>query len=221
MINPVSLDQLLANDPIGDLQAAIVSTLHTLLPGVTIARHPGKVDISELIAKTVVPAPGIGIGWSRLRPEPMADGSYSVAVDWVAYIVAEAKVIDGRRREKEEVALAIGGQLVKILSDVLTSLWGRTGILPITQDRSAPDMRPLFTIKDASQGTAYYTVAWTQCIADIGTPDFPAFVGHVDPDNLVIDYLNAAELAAIAPWIPARQVPDDPDAPPVEEIDDA
>ena len=124
MIEQKSLEALLADDPLLPMQAAIVEALKTLLPGVSIARHPGKVDVSELIAKSVVNAPGVGVGWSRIRTVALSDGSVSLAAEWVAYIVAEPRPISERRVEKEAIALAIGGRLLQILADAETALQG-------------------------------------------------------------------------------------------------
>lgn len=208
MIAPASLDQLLSIDRVAPMQAAIVSQLRTLLPGVTVTAHPGKVDLSELISRTVVQAPGIGIGWSRIRDVMLADGAFCLSVEWVAYIVAEARVVAQRRVEKEAVALAIGGRLLEILSDQVASLWNLTQVLPVA-DNPPAELKPLFTVKDASQGVAYYTVTWTQIVADLGRDIFPDHAGTVDVEAGLINYESAEALEAIAPWIPAREVPDD------------
>lgn len=200
-MNPVSLDQLLAADPIASLQTAIVDTIKTLLTGVTIIKHPGKVDLSELIEKTVVPAPGISIGWSRARAAGLSDGSYGLAVDWVAYIVAEARVVGMKRVEKEEVGIAIGARLIVILNDREASFWGRaSGLLPVSET-PAPELKPIFTVKDKSQGTAYYTVTWTQIIPDVGRTYFPQHLGTVNAEEGVIGYENPEWLEAIGPFM--------------------
>lgn len=210
MIASQGLDQLIATDPVGEMQAAIVACLKGLLPGVSVVTHPGKVDLSELVAKTVVQSPGIGVGWSRMRAIGLADGSFNIIVDWVAYIVAEAKQIASKRVEKEAVALAIGARLLAVLGDVDTSNWGLKGVLPPETASPAPEAKPLFTVKDASQGTAYYTVTWTQVLADRGAGDFPQPIGRSNPDNGTIDYQAEALLRSMAPWIPAMEVaPDD------------
>ena len=71
MIEAAALDALLAADPVATVQAAIAARLKALLPGIAVVLHPGKVDLSEIVAKSVVAAPGIGLGWSRIRPAPM------------------------------------------------------------------------------------------------------------------------------------------------------
>lgn len=204
---PVALDALLTVDPLAPLQRAIVATIRTLLPGVSVQPHPGKVDISELVGKSVVAAPGIGIGWSRIRRLGYADGGFSLAVEWTAYIVAEPKMVAGKRVEKEAVALAIGAQLLAILGDPIAPFWGLSGVLP-PEEQPQPEFKPLFTVKDAAQGTVYYTVTWTQAAADLGASYFPGFTGIANPESGTIDYDDPDSLAAIAPWIGFPEVPD-------------
>lgn len=212
MIPTASLAQLLAGNPLAETQDAIVAMLRSRLTGVTIVKHPGKVDLSELVAKSVVAAPGIGLGWSQARHAGMADGSFCFAVNWTAYIVAEAMVNGNRRVEKEAVGMAIGAQLLKILGDDEASFWGRTGILPV-EDKPAPELKPFFTIRDAAQGAAYYVVTWSQIIADVGETTFPTAVGRVrSADEPVIDYDTEEDLQHVGHWIPARQVEEDGDA---------
>ena len=173
--------------------------------------HPGKVDLSELIARSVVTAPGIGIGWSRIRRAAILDGSFGAAVEWTAYIVAEAKIVAGKRVEKEVVGSAIGAQLLRILSDDLACFWGLTGVLPPAPD-AIPELKPFFTIKDTAQQTAYYVVTWTQTIADIGTTLFPTATGRTDPENAAINYSDPDAIDAIARFLPALEAPEDGNA---------
>ena len=208
MIAPKPLDQLLATNALGPLQAAIVSTLRTLNPGVTVEAHPGKVDISELISKTVVTAPGIGLGWTKVKTGQHADGTFYLAVEWVAYIVTEAKVINGRRAEKEALALAIGGRLLAILADLDINMWGRTGVLP-PETTPPAELKPIFTVGDASQGIAYYTVTWTQIVPALGTGFMPAHVGRYDEQLGAIRYPDADQIEDLSPWIPASREADE------------
>lgn len=208
MISAKTFDQLLATDPLAPMQAAIVSTLKMLNPGVNVAAHPGKVDISELIAKTVVNSPGVGVGWSKIKTGQHADGMFYLATEWVAYIVAEAKVVGTRRVEKEAVGLALGGRLLEILADLETSLWGRTGVLP-PETTPPAELKPLFTVRDASQGVAYYTVTWTQIVPALGSSVFPAGVGRYDEDLGLIRYEDPADIDELSPWVPARREADE------------
>ncbi len=207
-IQPMTLAQILDQDVVAPVHAAIVSTLKTLNPGLTIERHPGKVDISELVAKTVVKAPGVGVGFVKMREGRRADGVFFVTVDWVAYIVVQSAVVAGKRREKEDQGLAIGARLLAILADEEASLWGRSAILPV-EATPAPELKPLFTVRDQTEGMAYYTVTWTQIIAELGASVFPAVKGQYDEATGAIDFGSEEALDSIAPWIPA---PEDSDA---------
>src|SRR5690606_14298190 len=86
------------------------------------------------------------------------------AVDFVAYVVVEDKVVDSRRVERETVAFAIGARILAILSDPDEGLWNLGFVTP----PDAPDFKPFFTVRDAAQGIAYYAATWTQVITDLG-----------------------------------------------------
>lgn len=206
-IQPKTLAQILDNDAVAPVHAAIVSSLQTLNPGLKIIRHPGKVDISELVSRTVVKAPGVGIGFSKMREGRRAEGVFFVSVDWIAYIVVQSAAIAGKRREKEDLGLAIGARLLTILADETASLWGLQGILPV-EEAPAPELKPLFTVVEQAEGMAYYTVTWTQVIADLGTSVFPAVAGHYNETTGAIDFGSEEALDSIAPWIPAREEDD-------------
>lgn len=167
MIEPKTLADLLAADPLAAVQSAIVARLRLLLSGVSIVSHPGKIDISEVVAKSVVAAPGIAVGWSRIRALRLVDGSVSIAVEWSAYVVVEDMAIAGKRKSREEVGLAIGRRLVEILEDADEQTWGRGNLLPPAAD-PPPELKPLFTVRDMTAGAAYYTVTWTQTVVDQG-----------------------------------------------------
>lgn len=202
MIEPRTLSQLLTDDSLEPVQRAIVQTLSALLPDVRVVAHPGRVDLSELLAKSVATAPGIGIGWSRVRRAMHVDGSFGALVEWVAYIVTEAKLVSGKRVEKEAIGLAIGGQVLRVLADGEKCFWGRSGILP-PERQPEPDLKPLFTVRDAANATAYYTVTWTQIVADIGTSLFAEqALGRFDPGTIAVSYPDdphvARAIAALA-----------------------
>jgi hypothetical protein len=167
MITPTPLGDLLAADPIAAVKTAIVARLTTLLPGVRVVSHPGKVDFSDVVAKAVVAAPGIAVGWSRIRAPRIVDGAYTLTIEWAAYVVVEDTAIAGRRVEREAVGLAIGRRLVEIVEDADEQTWGLGNLLPPSAD-PAPELKPLFTVRDVTQGAAYYAVTWTQTIVDQG-----------------------------------------------------
>lgn len=164
---PVPLVDLVAADPLGAAKAAIRGRLNTLLPGVTVVAHPGKIDLSEVVAKAVVAAPGIALGWSRIRVGRTIDGSYALGVEWTAYVVVEDAVLGDRRVDRERLGLAIGARLVAILEDADEQTWGIGGILPPESD-PRPELKPMFTVRDEARGTAYYAVTWTQSLVDLG-----------------------------------------------------
>lgn len=204
---PVTLADLLDADVVAPVQDAIATTLQTLNPGLKIVKHPGKVDLSELVAETVVQAPGVGIGFSRMRESREADGVFCVTVDWIAYIVVQPAVIGGKRREKEQQGLAIGARLLAILADEEASLWACHGILPV-ESTPGPELKPLYTVRDQSEGMAYYTVTWSQTIADLGTSGLPQGTGRYDEESGLIIFDDPADLAALAHFIPAMEEPD-------------
>lgn len=208
MIQPVTLAQLLAADPIAPAQRAIVAAVKAQLSGVSVMLHPGKVDISELVSKALVAPPGVGIGWSRVRTLRAVDGHFSFTVDWVAYIVAEARAVEGRRVEKEAVALAIGNRLMLMLADADTCFWRLAGI-SAPDPVPGPEFKPLFTVADAAQGTVYYTVTWSQTLTGLGATYLPTVQGEVIPDAAAIQYPSAEELAEMDGWLAGGPEVDD------------
>ncbi|WP_029006403.1 hypothetical protein [Azorhizobium doebereinerae] len=170
-IAPLPLADLIAADPVQALKAAVVARVGVLMPGVRVVSHPGKIDIADVVAKSVVAAPGIAIGWSRIRARRLLDGGYGLAVEFAAYVVTEDAVIAGRRVERETLGLAIGHRLLALLEDADAQTWGAVGglglVLPPEAD-PAPELKPMFTVRDAAAGAAYYAVTWTQVVADLG-----------------------------------------------------
>jgi hypothetical protein len=86
----------------------------------------------------------------------------------------------------------------------ITSSWGRTGLAPVETSAPAPEFKPLFTVRDQSEGTVYYTVSWTQRVVDIGTGIFPATIGTANVEAGAIEYAENASIAKMAPWLPAE-----------------
>ena len=186
MIQPASLSALIEGDPLKAWQTAIISKISDLLTGVTIKAHPGKVDISQMMARTIVPAPGIAIGWSRVRTARYINGAVDLTVDWSAYIVVEDAVLGSKRVDRDRVGFAIGNRLLQILGDPDASLWDMTSIsLPV--DQPPPQLSPLFTVPDEGKGTGYLAVTWTQSLVAQGAGLFagpaPAFTGVVDDEG--------------------------------------
>lgn len=191
MIAPATLTELVAADPLAPIKTAIRDRLATAMPGVAVVSHPGKIDISEVMAKAVVAAPGIAVGWSRIRAVRIVDGGYRLVVEWTAYIVVEDAAIDGRRVEREALGLAIGSRLVTILEDPDEQTWGCGNLMPPEAD-PRPELRPMFTVRDLAAGAAYYAVTWTQTLVDQGaslfTPETPTIALAEDEPAIDIAY---------------------------------
>lgn len=167
MIEPASLSALIGGDPLKDWQSAIISKISELLTGVTVKAHPGKIDISQMMARAIVPAPGIAVGWSRVRTARYINGAVDITADWSAYIVAEDMVLDNKRIDRDRVGFAIGHRLLRILGDPEASLWDMTSI-SLPADQPAPQLSPLFTVADEAKGTGYLAVTWTQSLVAQG-----------------------------------------------------
>lgn len=183
----ITLAELLAASPIATTQAAIAVRLAQLLPAdIKVQTHPGKLSISQLDGKSLMTAPGVAVGWSRVRDAAAIDGTLGILVDWVAYVVAEHKMIAGRRVEREALALGIGFALLGILADPAAASWGLTGVLP-PSDAPPPQLSPVFTLSDQAEGTSYLAVTWTQQLIALSPGLFagaaPTFAPAVDADG--------------------------------------
>jgi hypothetical protein len=191
MIEPVTLSSLLAANRVDEVKTAIVSRIRTLLPDVAVVSHPGKLDISDVVSEDIVKTPGIAVGWSRIRAlEDIASG-YGLMIDWTAYVVVEdrADTAAKRRFERESVAHAIGGFLIRLLGDEDEACWGLARIAP-PEGAPAPEFKPLFTSRSFAKGMAYYAVTWSQRIVDEGEPPFPGIapaVSETDHEQVLFE----------------------------------
>ncbi|PIO98584.1 hypothetical protein [Pleomorphomonas carboxyditropha] len=175
MMEPATLAQILAADPLEAWQAAIVARLDALFPGVTVKAHPGKIDISQMIAKTIVPAPGIAVGWSRVRSIELINGMVDLTVDWAAYIVVEAKAIENRAVDRDRLGWALGYRMMMILADREETTWSLNKITP-PAEQPAPQLVPLYTVADEGRGVGYLAATWSQTLVaqGAGLYDAPA-----------------------------------------------
>lgn len=192
MMQPAPLADLIADDPIAAQQAAIVARLRALLPGVAVKAHPGKIDISAMMAKSIAPAPGIAVGWTRVRSIELIDGAVDLMVEWVAYIVVEHKVVAGRRVEREQIGFALGRQLLLILADPEETRWGLAGLTPPIES-PPPQLTPLYTIEGEQDGTGYLAVSWTQALVGQGAG---LFAGPAPEFSAVADDEGRASIRA-------------------------
>lgn len=203
-IAPATLQQLIASTRFEELRKAIVTRLGTLMPGVKVATHPGKLDINDVLAKAIVAAPGIALGWNRIRAPRDLGGTFGLPIEFVAFIVvedfADTTAVPPRSIQREIVANAIGARLLLILADLDTSSWGLTGLTPPATDPE-PEMRPVFTMKAAENGTALFVVTWTQSLVlqgvsffDGPTPRVAADPEDGVPEGLVFDIDGDDEL---------------------------
>lgn len=174
-IAPATLHEMIASSRIEGVKAAIAATLARLMKGVSIESYPGRLDINDVLAKAVVAAPGLALGWTRLRSSRDVGGTFGIPVDWIAYIVvedfADTKAKPARRVGREAVAYGIGAFLLRILADADTPFWGLTGLSEPMPD-PAPEMRPVVTMKTAENGAAVYAVTWSQLLMFEGKPLF-------------------------------------------------
>lgn len=202
-VAPATLTQMISSTRFEETRNAVVARLKDLLRGVSIVAHPGRLDMNEYLDKTIVTAPGVAVGWSRMRSARDLGGTYGLPVDWVAYVIAEdvADTRAQRRIGRDVVAYAIGTRLLRILSDPETASWGLTGITaPLPEPE--PEMRPVFTLKTAENAASLYVVSWTQALLLEGEPlfDGPSPAAHGLPDGFCFDLPEGdvpAELLAV------------------------
>ncbi|RLQ88913.1 hypothetical protein [Notoacmeibacter ruber] len=182
----MSLSELAAASPIETLRAAIIAELKPRLPGVEITSHPGKLDINDVVAKAVVAAPGVALGWSRFRSERLLDGRFDGVMEFAAYIVTEdyADMAAQRRIPRDALAHGIGSRILELLADPDVSAWEQAGIDRPMAD-PAPALTPMFTSRSWDAGTAYYAVTWSQRLHGLGTSFFdrPGLSGRIDEDG--------------------------------------
>ncbi len=184
MIAPAPLLQLLAGSRVVQARDAVKATIEAILPGVTVVTHPGKLDINDYVEKAIVPAPGVAVGYTRLRQAADPAGTWSDVVDFVAYVVVDdlvdRTVTPPRTYARELVAHAVGGRILQALRDPTLMFWGLNGIEPPGQD-PGPSLTPVFTAKADKSMTAVYAVTWSQALANDGEPFFGGGPFAVEP----------------------------------------
>lgn len=164
-----TLAQRLAAARLAPAHKAIVASLKPHFPDVQVVRHPGRVDVADLVAKDIFSAPALAIAATRARPQREHNGEYGLEVEWTGYVIAEDKVIAGRRVERDEIGHAIGEGLIEILQAETVCRWGLTDITDPAFD-GAQALRPVFTVKSYERGVALYAVTWSQTLLNLGAP---------------------------------------------------
>lgn len=191
-VAPVTITEMVASTRFETTRKAVVAELARLLKGITVISHPGKLDMNDVLQKAVVQAPGVAVGFSRLRSTRDLGGTYGVPVDFVAYIItedfADTRATPPRRIDRDVLAVAIGSQILRILSDPDTATWKLTAISAPMSDPE-PEMRPVFTMKAAENAAALFVVTWTQMLVFEGGGFFggPRPDVHEIPDGLAFD----------------------------------
>ena len=174
-VAPAPLSELLAGTRLALTRDAVEATLARLLPGVAVVALPGKLDINDYVQKAIVDAPGVAVGYTRLRQVGDPGGTWSDVVDFAAYIVVDDWVdfdVDPpKTNNRELVGHAIGGQILRALRDPVLCFWGLTEVEPPSQD-PPPALVPVFTSKVEENMTAIYAVTWSQALANDGTSFF-------------------------------------------------
>lgn len=165
-VRPRTLAQMIEASPLRQGRDAIVARLRELCQGVSVVGHPGKIDILDVVERDIVKAPGIAVGWSRVRAPREIDGAIAMAVDWTAYIVAEdlADLAARKSVPRDSVAYGIGTALLEILANDEAATWG----LPRITAPAQAELKPVFTAEAYEKGSVFYAVTWTQAFVDRG-----------------------------------------------------
>ncbi len=176
----VTLTQMIAESRIIEIQNAVIATLKPRYPDLAIKGHPGKIDISDIVAGNVFNAPAIAVAVTRVHPDERLSEAFDLPISFTAYVIVENRAVAGKSVLAEELGWAICLRLMRDLHDVAIARWG-------LQDIDFPaeiDARPLFTAKSFDKGTLYYSVTWRQVPLGAGARSGIAYPGgnwSIDP----------------------------------------
>jgi len=167
-VTPLTRADLVANAHVKAARDAIVAKLRTLFVDIEVRTHLGKLDISDVLEKSIFNPPTIAVAATRMKPDGRLSGADDFVIDFTAYVVAERVLVEGRRVEGDEMALGICGALLVALADEDFARWGLEDIGP-PDDAEA---KPLFTIKSIAKGVVYYAVTWKQTLYAVAPANF-------------------------------------------------
>lgn len=162
-----TLAQVLSSSRIHEVRAAIVASLAEGFAGVSVEAHPGKLDISDVLAGEATTTPAMRIGVTSQRSERRVTGLRDVVLRLSVYVVVDDVVVEPLGlRYRDEIGPALCDALVDLLGDDVAARWGLD--LPISPPEDV-EAKPLFTSKDFARGAAYYAVSWQQTILNQGS----------------------------------------------------
>ena len=170
----VSLSAMIAASRVAQFRDAVAATLRARYPDIEVGVHPGKIDIADIVAGNSFQPPCIRIAVTRVEGEGRLSQDIDLPLQVSAFVVTENRMIGALMSYGDELAYAIGVQILRDLQDEQLARWG----LP---DISAPDkadFKPLFTAKSYDKGTLFYVASWQQTLLFAGTPSWQARSGN-------------------------------------------
>lgn len=171
-MTPMTRAEIVVAARVFALRTAIVDSLATALPEVTLRAHPGKVDIADMLAKDVFVTPSINVAVTRASCDERLSQADDLGLEIAFYLVADNQMIGGRLVTGDEFALALMEWCVKALADDAFTRWGLDETISCADEVKGS---PLLTVKSLERGAVYYAVTFRQTLyALIATP-FPTF----------------------------------------------
>lgn len=166
---PPTLLDVLAASRLHELRQAVAAGMRNLVAGVEVRTHPGKIDLSDVVAEETFVAPSIVVALTRFTPDPRLSGAEDDCAHLAAYVIVEDMVLSGRRYERAEIGPALCDHIAHFLARIdKAPLWG-------LEDVGSPEDiagQPVFTAKTFARGLAFYAVTWRQEIFARGEPVF-------------------------------------------------
>ena len=169
MSAPLSLSDVLEASRLFELRQAVVAGLKTLIAGVEVRAHAGKIDLSDVVAEDTFVAPSILVALTKFTVDPRLSGSEDDCAHLAAYVIVEDTIVDGKRVERDEIGPAICDAIAHFLSQPNKNpMWGLEDV-GLPEDIAG---QPVFTAKTFARGMAFYAVTWRQELFARGVPMF-------------------------------------------------